>query len=197
MDLARTINVNNIYVGTDKFGHFSGMGLRYFKKYFSLIKKGLSREEAIKKVIVNGFKTEYSILGYGIDGVLSYGDLEANYQGFMYMLNICDSKNPYFVFKEGQWELNPNQRFDVRDYFTPKMDESYNFSFWRKPLYKRVKDKLIAEYCQIKNDPTFQARMQNYAERDAENLNDQLIRENISNQPRFLRALEDLSNECP
>jgi hypothetical protein len=194
--LARTININNIYVGTDKFGHFSHMGLRNYKEYLKFLNEGLAQEEATEKAIRIGFKTEYSFLGYGIDGVLSYGDLEANYQGLRYMISICDGEKPYFIFENGKWSLNPNHVFDVKEYFTPKMDEAYNLSFWRGPLYKKIQPKLERTYCQMKKDPIYQARIEYYHSIDNENINDKLIKEYIANQDRFLRVKEDIENTC-
>jgi hypothetical protein len=196
VDLARTISINNIHVGTDKLGHFSHMGLRYLKAYLKLVKKGISRDEAIRQTIVNGFSSEYGFLGYSIDGVLSYSDLEANYQGFMFALDMCRGNNPYLLFKNNLWQENPDHKFDIRDYFTPKMDESYNISYWRKPLYKLVKAKLVAEYCAIKDNPAFIARMNYYKSIDKNTLNDILEKQIIEPQDRFARAKEDLFNSC-
>ena len=202
VDLARTISINNIHVGTDKFGHFSHMGLRYYKHYLKLKNKGVSEEEAIKQAITSGFGSEYGILGYGIDGVLSYGDLEANYQGFIFSLDMCRGKNPYLIKKENNWIANPNHLFTAVDYFTPKMDESYNLSFWRMPLYKRVKEKLQSEYCEMQKDPAFLARMNYYHEfyqahsNMVNSINDQLIEANIKSQDRFARSKEDIEKGC-
>lgn len=196
VDLARTINVNGIYVGTDKFGHFTHQGMSYYKHYLSLIEKGIADQEAIKQSIVKGFGTEYGILGYFIDGVLSYGDLEGNYEGFMFALDMCRGENPILVKEKDQWIHNPVHRFDVKNYFTPQMDESYRLSFWRKPLYKRVKEKLTKEYCEARKEPLFQERVNYYKSIVKENLNDQLIRENILTQKRFNHNLENVEAAC-
>lgn len=112
------------------------------------------------------------------------------------MINICDSHNPYFLFENNKWILNPKHQFNIRDYFTPKMDEAYNLSFWRGPLFKKIRTKLQTEYCKMKNDPIFQERIKYYQTIDKENLNDRLISEYISNQDRFLRVKEDIENSC-
>lgn len=194
--LARTISINNIHVGTDKLGHFSHMGMRYYKNYLRLIKNGMESEDAIRKSIISGFSSEYGFLGYGIDGVLSYGDLEGNYQGFMFALDMCRGENPIIIQKENIWMKNPEHLFDLKNYFTPQMDESYNLSFWRTPLFRMIKEKLIKEYCAIKDDPKFIERMNYYESIKKYSLNDELIAKYILSQERFMRAKEDIKNSC-
>ncbi len=196
VDLARTININGIHLGTDKFGHFTHMGMSYYKNYLKFKKVGLSESGAIKKAIIKGFNSEYGILGYGIGGVLSYADLEANYQGFMFALDMCRTENALLIVKEGEWIENPKHRFDLRSYFTPKLDESFNLSFWRKPLYERIQKKLLQEYCNVQKSPMYQERMITYRRILKENLNDLLIQDNILTQEKYDRRLEDIEKAC-
>lgn len=196
VDLARTININGIYLGTDKFGHFTRMGMNYYKTYLKLITQNMSEDEAIKKAIIKGYGSEYGILGYGIGGVLSYGDLEANFQGLIFSLDMCHGDEPILVKESGKWIENPKHIFDLKNYFNPKMDESYNLSFWRKRLYNKINNKLQSEYCNAQKSEIFKRRINEYSERVKRNLNDELIEENILSQPRFDRALEDLSPNC-
>lgn len=196
VDLARTININGVYVGTDKFGHFTHQGMSYYKHYLSLKKKGVSEQEAIEQSIIKGFGTEYGILGYFIDGVLSFGDLEGNYEGLMFARDMCRGENPILIKEKNQWAHNPHHRFDVKNYFTPQMDESFNLSFWRRPLYKRVNEKLTKEYCEAKQEPLFNERMNYYKGIFKENLNDRLVRKHILSQARFKRDLENIEAAC-
>lgn len=192
---ARTINVNGIYMGTDKLGHFSLLGRNYYHNYLSFRKDGLNKDQAIEKAILKGFKTEKGLLGYSIGGVLSFGDLEANYEGMMFALKICDEQNPYVLFKDGKYIRNTERPFDLKEYFNPRMDESYLLSFWRPGLYKRIKPKLEKEYCATVKDPMYQERISKYPP-IVENLNDRLIREHILTIPKFERKLEDVQSFC-
>ncbi len=193
--LARTINLNGIYMGTDKLGHFALIGRHYYGYFLDNLKDGLSVEVATEKAILKGFKTEKGILGYAIGGVLSFGDLEANYQGLVFAKNMCEGENPYLAF-EGKWKLNPKRVFDTKEYFGPKMDESFHFNFWRPGLYKRIQEKLQAEYCAIKNSPEYLEKIQFYQAKMTRNINDMLIEQHINNLPKFDRALEDVSKFC-
>lgn len=194
--LARTININGIYMGTDKLGHFSLIGRNYYRAYLNNLKKGQSPAEAEKNAIVRGFKTEKGILGYGIGGVLSFGDLEANYEGLRFGIDMCEGENPYFVFVNNRWELNSNNQFDVKTYFNPRMDESFNFSFWRPWLYKKISGKMKKEYCEVRETSLYKERIASYAGRMKENLNDRLIKKYLLSIPKFDRKLEDVENSC-
>ena len=195
--LARTINLNGVYLGTDKLGHFSLLGRHYYRRYLKNLKKGMDRKSAEEDAILHGFNTEKGILGYAIGGVLSYADLEANYEGFKFARDICEGEKPYFVFENNRWELNKNAQFDIKNYFNPRMDESYNFSFWRPFLYKRIAEKLKKEYCEVRTTPMFQERMAFYKSLNLkENPNDLLITKTLRSMEKFDRKLEDLNNSC-
>jgi hypothetical protein len=192
---SRTINVNGIYMGTDKLGHFSLVGRNYYHNYLDLIEKGVSKEEAMKASIVKGFKSEKGMLGYLTDGVLSFGDLESNYEGLKFATDICDGEQPFVIVKDGKYVRNENAPFDMKLYFNPRMDESFHFNFWKPSLYKRIKGKLKSEYCTYKNDPMYIERISKYPPL-VENLNDRLIKENILNISKFDRKLEDVQSLC-
>ena len=195
--LARTINLNGVYLGTDKLGHFSLLGRHYYRKYLKNIKNGMDQKSAETDAIVHGFNTEKGVLGYGLGGVLSYADLEANYEGFKFAKDMCEGEKPYFVFEKNRWELNKNAQFDIKNYFNPRMDESYNFSFWRPFLYKRIAEKLKKEYCEVRTTSMFQDRMAFYASlKLTENTNDKLIAKNLRSMEKFDRKMEDLNSSC-
>jgi len=192
-DLARTINLNGIYMGTDKLGHFSLIGRNYYHNYLSFRKKGQNREEAMKSAILKGFATERGILGYAIGGVLSFGDLESNFEGMRFAVEVCEGNNPYVVVKNHRFVKVRD--FDTKDYFNARQDESFNFSFWRPGLYKRIQPKLKKEYCETIADPMYIERISKYPP-IVENMNDKLIKEVILTEKRFGRHLEDVKSFC-
>lgn len=183
-------------MGTDKLGHFSLIGRNYYHNYLTNLKNGMNKAEALEKAILKGFKTEKGMLGYGIGGVLSFGDLEANYQGLRFAIDLCDGKNPYIVFNDNRFEKNINNNFEMKTYFNPRMDESYHFSFWRPWLYKKIKEKLSQEYCEAKNEPMYVERISKYAPLMKENLNDRLIQQHLLTIDKFDRKLEDITAFC-
>lgn len=194
--LARTININGIYLGTDKLGHFSLVGRNYYRKYLKNIEAKMDQEAAIKKAIIQGFSSEKGILGYGIGGVLSFGDLEANYQGFKFALDLCNKEKGYVELKDGKWAMSSKNKFDIKNYFNPKMDESYNLSVWRPYLYNKIQNKIKKEYCETRNNPKYLERIAKYEKINWESINDKLIKENILSKEKFNRRLESNTKFC-
>ncbi len=78
--LGRTINIGGVYVSADKLGHFFSFGLRYQRKFLRASSNGMTDADALRKVVRWGFKSELGIVGRTSTGVVSFADLEANYQ---------------------------------------------------------------------------------------------------------------------
>jgi hypothetical protein len=198
--LSRTINLGGVYMGTDKLGHFSLLGRNYYNKYLSFKGLGLSHDGAFKEAIVHGMRSETGILGYAIGGVLSLGDLESNYQGLKFAIDMCQGEKPYLVKVNDKWEVSKENIFDVKKYFSPRMDESYNISYWRPSLFKKIKGTLKAEYCTMIKSPIYLERLKSYNANFKslliENLNDQLINEHIFSKARYTKFKEDLNSLC-
>ncbi|MBF0298269.1 MAG: hypothetical protein HQK51_06090 [Oligoflexia bacterium] len=120
------INMNGYYIGPDKIDHALGLGIIYFANYISLLKrKHLSEEERLEKVLKLGYSSERYFIGMGMGQLLSYGDLEANWQGFEMYKSMCYGDNPRLKKNSsGKWELV--REIDWRDYINAYMDELYN-----------------------------------------------------------------------
>lgn len=160
MPMARTIRVGEIYMGIDKVCHFFGFGRRYFGHYQRLTDRGQGEEEAIANVIQRGIAMERTVVGGFLDGVLSYGDLEANYQGMRMALSMCDPDAPFFVRHRGLWVAT--RELEIVEYMTPYMDESYNPSLYSGPRSKTIPRILDEEYAEKANDPSVRARFETY-----------------------------------
>jgi hypothetical protein len=119
---AHTVKACGVYFGTDKLVHFHHLAEFYYKMYRSLLKTGLSKEEAYRKVVKHytegGFLSEKGMFGTLGTGVYSNGDLAANHLGFKFLLNLTEK-----VVLEGQehdplvvrcgvfWRLNQHVRY--------------------------------------------------------------------------------------
>ena len=79
------IQLDGIYMGTDKLGHFVTVGLAYYRKYLFHKWLGRTKQESIEKAFKRGIFSEKTYYGNIISGVFSYADLEANYQGLLYL----------------------------------------------------------------------------------------------------------------
>jgi hypothetical protein len=194
--IARTINVGGIYVGTDKLGHFALLGRNYYRRFQDELKKNKNNELAAEKeTVFGGITTEVAVLGYKLGGVLSYGDLEANFQGFTFARSLCEGSNPYLIKSNNEWQRT-NRQFNFNEYFSPKMDESFKPAFWTPRVWKNIKDDIRKSYCEVKNNPLYQARISKYPARLSSNRNDDYIKEYFKNKPNFDRSLRDIDKLC-
>lgn len=194
--ISRTINVGGVYIGTDKLGHFALVGRNYYRRYIENRKDGMEKLEAEKASVMKGFKQEIHILGYTLGGVLSFGDLEANYQGMQFAISMCEGENPYLIQENGQWKRNENRPFDIKNYINPKMDESYNPSFWKPKLWKTISPAIAKVYCPLKENPLYVERVKSYQAKITTNRNDGYIQEFFSTRPKFDRKLELIDSLC-
>ena len=159
--LSPNLQVNGIYFGVDKLSHFGSTGRRYLKHYLKKLKKGYSSEEAEKSAIRFGLSNEARILGLWPSGTFSYGDMEANYQGFLFYKSLClDEENSYLKKEEGSWKLVKTP--DIRNYVNPYWDETFNLSFRTRGMWNITSQVIRKEYCSLKESAPVQTRFQYY-----------------------------------
>lgn len=148
--ISPNIQTKGIYFGVDKLSHFGSTGRRYLKHYLSRIREGLSNEAALKSAIRYGLSNEASVLGLWPSGVFSYGDMEANYQGFKFYKRFClDEENSYLKNINGKWVLNSAP--EIRDYVNPFWDETFNLSYRTAGIWSRTSLLIKDQYCPLKN----------------------------------------------
>jgi len=160
--LSRNININGIYLGTDKLSHWMSTGERYYQVYKRHIKKGRSEEVAFQKAINYGVFLDRFILGGVSSGVFSFGDLEANFQGLLLNRQFCrvpkDSR--YLKYENGRWVLQ--RKIDVRDYVNPNFDETFNPSIFSALKWDKVKENFKKENCQKIRNQVYKSRFDYY-----------------------------------
>jgi hypothetical protein len=120
-----------------------------YTTYLSSRKIGRSEKRAEKAAFKLSYFTEITILGGMGSKVTSFGDLEANYQGYRMFRDLCEKK---YVVKndQGNWYLK--KKVDLRDYINPDMNEVFN-----PPVYTKKRRKLVVKHIQEKycNDEYF------------------------------------------
>lgn len=139
--LASVVKINNYMVGVDKFEHMSGQGFLYFtdnylknKGPIIAVKKGAFRE----KFMLGGNKLE--------NGVFSYGDLAANFNGMRLWNHMLQLRNdvlgesynigPYITCQDNHWIQT--KEIDFQNYIDDSMDEAINCSkFTSKSTVKK------------------------------------------------------------
>ena len=133
------INVGGVRVGTDKFEHFSGSGFRYFELHYLM-------GRPLRESLHFGFRAEAGFLGAVSTGVLSFGDLSANFGGMRFWNHLLatgpdvlgEELGPYVVCEDGAWkQVKP---VDIKAYVDTTWDEGNNCSLFRTE--KMLKDVL-------------------------------------------------------
>ncbi len=171
------IQLDGIYMGTDKLGHFVTVGLSYYKKYLRGKFFGLSNDKALKLAIRRGIFSEKTYYGSVVSGVFSFADLEANYQGLKFAIDMCEGDRPLLVQNNaGKW--SQRKPFDITPYLNPKWDESFYPSVYTKTRWKQVKPKLLG-YCEKRFTPEAMARFSYYNSIDKETFSSKYLHERI------------------
>jgi hypothetical protein len=156
-----SINVNNIYFGTDKLDHIISTGYAYYRKYTKRKRKGHSHEAALKHAMNVGIRQEKTYYGKMVSGVFSYADLEANYQGLRMHQRFCQGHKPYLAqYGKHFWRLA--HPVDLHDYITPYFDESWNNNAYTRGRFKKTVP-LLRKYCKRRH--LAQRRFGYYAQR--------------------------------
>jgi hypothetical protein len=175
--LADTVNIDGIYMSDDKLGHLFGFGRRYYRRYLKGRNKGLDADAAVLKAIRYGIRHEKGIVGKMIDGIYSYADLEANFQGMQMARSFCEGENPNLVGSPGNWQWHHDT--DISDFVLPTFDEGYlpnNFiRIYRPMIRKRLK-----RYCHIRKLPFVAERLDDYKARDRITLSRSFITDNLT-----------------
>ncbi|MEE2776358.1 MAG: hypothetical protein VYE73_06290 [Acidobacteriota bacterium] len=194
LPLCRTMRVGDVYLGTDKLGHFFGQGRRYYKRYLKEREAGASELDAVTATVRKGVKLEATVVGGLVDGVFSHADLEANYQGMLLARSFCEGPDPVLVRTSAGWARGHD--VDMRAFVNPAFDESYNTSSFKASRWKRVRPVIEAEYCpRIADDDVLQ-RYRRYDELDAESFSRRLIREEYQSQGRHVQAEYSVAAVC-
>lgn len=142
------LNFGGHRIGLDKFEHMFLYGYQNFESFY-LKKKG------IYEILIKGFKEEYGYLGAGGTGVMSYGDLSADFNGMRFWNNFLKKRpdvlalygyikkvpGPYVICENNRWKVNEEINFG--DYIDDSMDEAINCSKFKKAsMAKKVKNYL-------------------------------------------------------
>jgi hypothetical protein len=140
--ISDTVHLYGYEFGTDKIAHIFQQGFTYYKMYEKAIAIGLSPENAARKAIKYGKKTEATYYGYFVSGVYSNGDLAANFAGMRFYQNLLhevkigdETRPPILKLDEGRWKFNEN--IDAREavlkpFVSNHFNEAHNPSVYFK-----------------------------------------------------------------
>ncbi len=195
LPMSRTIEVAGVRLGADKLGHMFGFGRRYYARYLRARRRGLSEEEAVRRVVLWGIRMERIFVGGLSDGVFSYADLEANFQGLRLARALCEGDRPHLQRGTGGWRLA--RPVDLGDYVNPYFDESYNTNHYPRYRWKRVRPILVEEVCPRRHQPAVEARMRRYRQLEGTNPSRRAIAAYFARRGRDPQAEQSLAAICP
>lgn len=119
---ASSIRLNQQIIGTDKLGHFFSQGYEYLfqKDWHSALLYGASLEDGV-------YGKDYS-------GVYSYGDLNANFNGYLFWKSVTGGSSPYVACVNGRYVQK--KKFTWKTYVSAAWDEGINCSEFVSKEYK-------------------------------------------------------------
>lgn len=119
-------------IGADKFSHLFTEGWIYFEK--------LTRDQiSLEEILEAGFEKEAGLWGGLTMGIVSYGDLMANFLGLQFwqaMLGKAEFINagPYLECQKNNWiQVEP---INIAKFLHPALDEGINCNYFTKPKLK-------------------------------------------------------------
>jgi hypothetical protein len=175
MTITPTIEVNGVRIGTDKLSHFVSSGWTYYGSYQRALRHGATPQEAERAAVRRGVLEERLILGAA--GILSMADLEANFQGLRFYLDLCSGDDPILVREGASWSLS--RAIDLRDYVHPGWDESFRSSIFRDGRWRKVKPAL-EQYCSRRSDPQVEEMMARYRATERRTVAQEVVDELVS-----------------
>ena len=139
--VGRTFRVNDVMVGSDKFGHFISQGYKYFLREL--------RYRTETEIIAQGAAAEYWLFGKITTGAYSNADLVANYEGWrfyqsLFRDNVIDGKPALLTRRAGR--LVQQRPFTWADHINDYWDEALNPSSNVRALNGRLR-KAIRTLC--------------------------------------------------
>lgn len=155
--LSPTVKIDGVEFGTDKLDHFFQQGYQYYKMYAKRVAGGVSADEAARKAISWGQRTERTYFGYWVSGVYSNADLYANYAGMKFYQSLTrpvplgDKTRPALLtLADGKWQVSDgvNLRNDLlKPFISDHMNEALNASGFTAIVYPVVKRVVRKQAC--------------------------------------------------
>lgn len=156
--LAKTMVVYGTYMGTDKIGHFTDMGMHYWNAYYQARSHGATEEEATANAVDVGTHglifSERGMLGYLSAGSYSNGDIAADFLGFLFYRNLTapvmlkGKQVPPMLVREGDfWRISPRVQRDndfFADFVCDHLNELLNPSRYEEDMRPKIREAVKA-----------------------------------------------------
>jgi len=132
VSIGALVRFDDLAISSDKFTHFFAQGHDYLMVY--------REKRSICAALRWGRESELGSKGIESTGVMSYGDLSANYAGLKFWLTLTNPQVGHVACRDGKWVQR--RCFDWAEHVTPAWDEGINI-----PCYKAgsVREKINAK----------------------------------------------------
>ena len=177
MPFTPTIQVAGVRFGTDKLAHLVSSGWNYYNEYREGLEKGETPEEAERRAVERGVFEERLILGKMASGVQATADIESSFAGLRLYRDLCDVEDPILRLEEVGWVIS--RPVDLRDYVTPRWDESYQPPIYSKGRWRKVKP-VLESYCGRLSNPEVVAMRRRYRQRDYGSVVGEVVAERVA-----------------
>lgn len=171
-----TLQVNGIRIGSDKLAHFFSEGWWYYK-WWKKHNDDYSPKELQRRLLQYGVDLEWWVQGMLVTGIFSLGDMESNYQGFVFYHQLCHGDEPLLYQQQGRWFFSEN--FDFRNYVYPEWDESWNANIYGQMRWKHIRS-TMATYCPMLHSPWVEQQRERYSELDTQTPTEELVMELVA-----------------
>lgn len=98
------------------------------------------RQVNYRELVAIGTHEENTTYGLATTGIKSYGDMDADYQGYMFWSQLTHGPNPYLVCKNGRW--SQRRQFKWEEYVNAGFDESINCNSYKTQTMDQSVDRL-------------------------------------------------------
>ena len=137
-NFSRTIKLNDVYISTDKLGHFFSQGRKFYTRY--------ERLGSVTKAAQLTARWEGLIWGNVLSGIFSNADLVANYEGFLFyrsLFNDDEIIGRVAIFRCNDGVLVKHRRFTWADHVNSYWDEMLNPSNFRQALVPAIERRML------------------------------------------------------
>lgn len=169
-----TLKVNDVLVGTDKFGHFLSQGRKFYRRWVKMQNESQAAEQSAY--------TERALFGQMTTGSYSNADLVANFEGYLFYRslfedNIIEGKPAILAWETDHWKMQ--RPFDWADHVNDYWDEALNINHYDQLLYPHMKERLTTfcgdymkapEMFEVHDETALKERYRNLQLRDTSEL---------------------------
>lgn len=156
LTMSATVKMYGAEFGIDKLEHFFQQGHKYYQIENEARAKGSAPDEAARKAVDWGKRTERTYFGLLISGVYSNADLYANYAGMKFFqgltkaVEVNGKARPASVaLVDGRWtvaDVNLSENL-LKPFMTDHMNEALNPSGFRFTLVRSVRRAVKKHAC--------------------------------------------------